>query len=99
MGGDGATTFDRVVEFGDGWIPIVRRDRNPVEKIPALRQRLEQAGRDPKSVPISIFFAPTNKPGLDALRAAGVARAIFSLPSEPRDKVLPLLDTYAALIR
>ncbi len=24
IGGDGATTFDRVVEFGDGWMPILR---------------------------------------------------------------------------
>src|SRR5262249_17245219 len=87
MGGDGATTFDRVVEFADGWMPIVRRDRNPVEKIPTLRQRLERAGRDPKTVPVSIFFAPPNKPGLEALEAAGVARAIFGLPSAPRDKV------------
>src|SRR5215475_11250144 len=50
---------------------------NPVEKIPTLRQRLERAGRDPKTVPVSIFFAPPNKPGLEALEAAGVARAIF----------------------
>lgn len=37
MGGDGPTTFDRVAEFGDGWMPILRPGRNPVDKIPALR--------------------------------------------------------------
>ena len=30
IGGDGATTFDRVVEFGDGWMPIMRPQTNPV---------------------------------------------------------------------
>jgi catechol 2,3-dioxygenase-like lactoylglutathione lyase family enzyme len=35
---------------------------------------------------------------VDALRAAGVARAIFGVPSEPRDAVLPRLDTLAKLI-
>jgi alkanesulfonate monooxygenase SsuD/methylene tetrahydromethanopterin reductase-like flavin-dependent oxidoreductase (luciferase family) len=93
MGGDAPTTFDRVAEFCDGWMPILRPGRNPVEKIPALRERLERAGRDPRSVAVSIFFAPAKKPDLEALAAAGVARAIFGLPSEPRDAVLPRLDT------
>jgi probable F420-dependent oxidoreductase len=98
MGGDGATTFDRVVEFCDGWMPIMRPNQNPVEKIPALRERLQKGGRDPKTVPITIFFAPPKKESLDALRAAGVSRAIFGLPSEPRDAVLPRLDSLAGLI-
>ena len=80
-------------------MPILRPGRNPVEKIPALRERLERAGRDPRSVPVSLFFAPPQKPALEALREAGVARAIFGLPSEPRDKVLPRLDAYADAIR
>jgi probable F420-dependent oxidoreductase len=98
MGGDGPTTFDRVVEFCDGWMPIMRPNQNPVEKIPALRERLQKAGRDPKSVPVSIFFAPPKKESLDALRAAGVSRAIFGVPSEARDAVLPRLDGLAKLI-
>jgi probable F420-dependent oxidoreductase len=98
MGGDGATTFDRVVEFCQGWMPIMRPNQNPVEKIPALRERLQKAGRDPKSVEIGIFFAPPKKDALDSLRAAGVSRAIFGLPSEPREAVLPRLDSLAKLI-
>ncbi len=86
IGGDGATTFDRVVEYGDGWMPIMRPHQNPVEQIPELRERLKQAGRDPKSAPVSIFFAPPKREALDALAAAGVQRAIFGLPSEPRDR-------------
>jgi probable F420-dependent oxidoreductase len=100
IGGDGATTFDRVVEFGDGWMPILRPHvPNPVEKIPELRERLKKAGRDPRSAPVSLFFAPPRKEALQALAAAGVERAIFGLPSEPRDAVLPRLDAYAAVIR
>jgi probable F420-dependent oxidoreductase len=98
MGGDGKTTFDRVVEFGDGWMPILRPKVNPVERIPLLRDRLKAAGRDPNSVPISLFFAPPKKPALDELASAGIDRAIFGLPSEPRDKILPRLDAYAAVI-
>src|SRR2546425_5771697 len=99
MGGDGPTTFDRVIEFCDGWMPIGIRSPNLPEKIAALRQRAEAAGRDPKSVAVTIFFAKPDRATVDALRAAGVDRAIFGVPSESRDKVLPLLDSYAPLLR
>jgi probable F420-dependent oxidoreductase len=99
IGGDGATTFDRVVEFGDGWMPIMRPKTNPLERIPELRERLKKAGRDPKSAPVSVFFAPPKKEALNALEAAGVERAIFGVPSEGREAVLPRLDAYAAAMR
>ena len=99
IGGDGPTTFDRVVEYGDGWMPLMRPQSNPVERIPQLRERLKRAGRDPDSAPVSLCFAPPKPEALDALAAAGVARAIFGLPSAPRDAILPRLDGYAKLIR
>ncbi|MBI3635551.1 MAG: LLM class F420-dependent oxidoreductase [Candidatus Rokubacteria bacterium] len=98
MGGDGPKTFERVVEFADGWMPILRPQTDPVAKIPALREALARAGRKPESAPVSIFFAPPNRNGLDRMVAAGVSRAIFGLPSAPRDEVLPKLDAYAKLI-
>src|SRR6266699_4344361 len=42
MGGDGPRTFDRVAEFGDGWMPLMRPNRNPADRIPELRARLAQ---------------------------------------------------------
>jgi len=99
IGGDGATTFDRVVEFGDGWMPLLRAKQNPLERIPELRERLKKAGRDPKSAPVSIFFAPPKRETLDALSAAGVARAIFGVPSESRDVVLARLDGYTKVMK
>jgi alkanesulfonate monooxygenase SsuD/methylene tetrahydromethanopterin reductase-like flavin-dependent oxidoreductase (luciferase family) len=80
-------------------MPIARPGRNPAEKIPALRQRAEKAGRDPKSISVTIFFARPDRATVDALRAAGVDRAIFGVPSEGREKVLPLLDSYMPLLR
>jgi probable F420-dependent oxidoreductase len=99
MGGDGDKTFDRVIEFADGWMPILRPHTNPVAKIPELRRRAEKAGRDPKSISISIFFAKADKAAIESLASAGVDRAIFGLPSAGKDKVLPLLDAYASVMR
>ncbi len=99
MGGDGATTFDRVIEFADGWMPLARQGRNPVAKIPELYRRAEKAGRDPRSISVTIFFAKPDKPSVNVLRGAGVARAIFGLPSAGRETVLPILDSYAGVMR
>ena len=73
--------------------------RNVQEKIAALHQRAEAAGRDPKSISITIFGANPDPSALDELESAGVERAIFMLPPADRDTVIPLLDKYSALIK
>jgi alkanesulfonate monooxygenase SsuD/methylene tetrahydromethanopterin reductase-like flavin-dependent oxidoreductase (luciferase family) len=98
MGGDGPTTFDRVVEFCDGWLPLGVRTTNFEEKIAALRKKAEEAGRDPSSISISIFAANAERKALDELERVGVERAIFFLPPEGRDKVLPILDRYVQVM-
>ena len=99
MGGDGPTTFDRVVEFCDGWMPIGYRMGNPAAKIAALRQRAEAAGRDPMSISITIFGANPERSALEQMESAGVERAIFMLPPAERETILPLLDKYGSLIK
>jgi probable F420-dependent oxidoreductase len=101
MGGDGATTFDRVVEFCDGWLPLLRGRPSQVlvPKLEVLRQRMRDAGRDPKSLDVSVFGVRPQKPIVDELAAAGVTRAIFMIPSEPRDAALSKLDGLVALTK
>jgi probable F420-dependent oxidoreductase len=102
MGGSGATTFDRVVEFGDGWMPIGgRASQGPglAEKIVQLKQQAKDAGRDPSTISVSIFGAQPEADEIQHLESIGVDRAVFSLPSEEKDKVLPLIDEYAKLIK
>jgi hypothetical protein len=57
-----------------------------------------EAGRDPASVPVSIFGAPEDPDRLRHYRDAGVARAIVALPSTKADEILPVLDRWARLI-
>jgi probable F420-dependent oxidoreductase len=98
MGGDGQTTFDRVIEFCDGWMPIGFRMGNLPEKIATLRQRAESAGRDPNTISISIFGANPDKATLEQLEGLGVERAIFFVPPAERDVVMPLVDKYSGFI-
>jgi probable F420-dependent oxidoreductase len=99
MGGDGPTTFDRVIEFCDGWIPIGIRSPNIASKVVDLRRRAEAAGRDPQSISVSIFGAKPDRAAIEELASAGVERVIFGLPSAGADAILPKLDEYAALMR
>jgi probable F420-dependent oxidoreductase len=97
VGGSGPTTFDRVLELGDGWMPIAPRvGRELPDRVVELQARARDAGR---SIPVTAFMAKAERRALDALEAVGVERAIFGLPSEAREQILPLLDTYARLIR
>src|SRR6266508_1195131 len=98
MGGDGPTTFDRVLEYCEGWMPIAgRMGPGLSDKIATLQRRAKDAGRGP--IPVTAFMVKPDRAAIDPLEAAGIDRAIFGVPSETADKVLPLLDTYAKLIR
>jgi probable F420-dependent oxidoreductase len=98
MGGDGPTTFDRVVEFCDGWMPIAGRGVTGLpEKIATLQRRAKEAGRGP--IPVTAFMPKPDRAVLDGLEAAGCERAVLGLPSDTADKILPMLDGYAKLIR
>ena len=57
------------------------------------------AGRDPASLPVSIFGAPADLDRLRRYRDLGIARAIVALPSASSDEILPVLDRWAELIR
>ncbi len=89
----------RVVDYCDGWIPIDLLIQDLPAAIADLRRRADKAGRDPASIPISIFWAKAEEAELRRYQSMGVERAILGVPAEPRDKVLPILDQYAELAR
>ncbi len=86
MGGSSKYVFKRVVEWGDGWMPVL----SPVEDIKAGRQRLNEmaqaAGRDPKEISVLAFGFPEKfrtRAAMDELAAAGVDQAtVWLLQSE-----------------
>ena len=98
MGGDGPTTFDRVIEYCDGWLPISFTGSNMAERIAALKQRAADAGRDPNSIGVTVSAVKPERANVEALAQAGAERVNFFLPPAGRETVLPLLDQYAELL-
>ncbi|MEY2430536.1 MAG: hypothetical protein QOC92_261 [Acidimicrobiaceae bacterium] len=96
IGGSGATTFDRILSYGDEWRPIMGRGPAIVDQIGDLQKRAADQGRGP--IPVSAFAAPPKAAALEGLAEAGVTRAVFFVPPAGRDVVLPLLDEYASLL-
>ena len=96
LGGGFPHGAKRAIEYGDGWMPIGTR-LNVLEVVPRFRQMAAEADRNPDEIELSIFGPNTEGDALKAYADAGVDRIIFNLPSEPADKVLPMLDEYAKL--
>ncbi|MGQ9572936.1 MAG: LLM class F420-dependent oxidoreductase [Dehalococcoidia bacterium] len=98
VGGDGPGTLQRVVEYGDGWIPIPGRGEKPLsERMAELNRLAAEAGRGP--IPVSLYGALPRPEVLQHYAELGVERCIFWLPPAPRDEILPLLDRNAELAR
>ncbi len=98
LGAHGPKGIDRVVRYCDGWIPI-GVFTNVEREMGTLAEAARAAGRDPKSIEVSVFGVAPDKDQLASYRDSGVARAVFSLPSAPREKLLPMLDRYEALMK
>jgi probable F420-dependent oxidoreductase len=85
VGGLGDRVLDRVVAYGDEWIPNrVRSPEQLGERIAELQRRAEAAGRE--RIPVTVFGAKSEVRLLERLKAAGVTRSLFYVRAgEPSD--------------
>jgi probable F420-dependent oxidoreductase len=89
VGGNGPTVLDRVLAFGDGWFPNYR---GPVlERIPELRRRAAEAGRD---IPVDLMGVPADPAVLERCEQAGVRRVSYWAPSAALSVIEPALDSF-----
>jgi alkanesulfonate monooxygenase SsuD/methylene tetrahydromethanopterin reductase-like flavin-dependent oxidoreductase (luciferase family) len=95
-GAGGPKLFVHMAEWGDGWIPI--GGRGIKDKLPALRQAFEKAGRDPGSAKIIPFGSLPSGGKLEYFKTLGIDEVVLGVDPGPRDVVLPVLDRYAAEI-
>jgi probable F420-dependent oxidoreductase len=101
IGGAFPYSARRAVRYGDGWMPqVTSADKIPLsEVIPRFRQMASDAGRDPAALRIIIGAQPPDLALIESYEKLGVEMVYPSLPSEPADKILPMLDQWAELVR
>jgi probable F420-dependent oxidoreductase len=97
VGGGGPHTFQRVVEYGDAWLPILARvEGNIKDRIDELNRMAAEKGRGP--IPVTAFGARPDAATIEEYEAAGIERCLLWLPAAPADEVMPVLERYAELV-
>jgi probable F420-dependent oxidoreductase len=87
----------RAIAYGDGWVPHARRPAygDVLNLLPQFATLVKAAGRDPVTLPITVFGVPEDADLIERYRDAGVARVVFNLQPAGPDEVLPALDRCA----
>ena len=97
VGGSFPYSARRAIAYGDGWLPSASAGKpDLLDEIPLFRQMAAEAGRDPASLPITVWYPPRDLELMKKYRDIGVDRVVFSVPSEPADVVRPHLDEIGA---
>ncbi|MEU8077832.1 LLM class F420-dependent oxidoreductase [Catellatospora citrea] len=88
VGGTGPTVLDRVLAFGDGWLPNWGEDAAVLDRIAELRARAQ------RPVQVQVMSVPADPAVLARLAEAGVHRAMHWLPSGPEAVVQRALEQW-----
>lgn len=99
VGGNGPSVEDRVIDFGDEWLPQGVNLDNMDEfgqRLASFQRRAVDAGRG--EIPVSMFYAQDDPKAVDRYAEIGVHRLVFGVDPVDRDTVLRRLDELATLI-
>jgi probable F420-dependent oxidoreductase len=94
VGGNGPRVLDRVLAYGDEWMPNRADPEELAGRILELRARATDAGRDP--IPVTVVGASPDAAEIERFSRAGVDRVVVWLPQENGGEVERGLDRYVA---
>jgi len=95
LGGSGERVLDRVIRFGDGWLPQPRNEPDMAGRMAELRRRAaEEAGRE--DITIIPFHTKSQPEFVEEMQEAGADGCVFWIPPEGRDETEGRLDRIAA---
>jgi probable F420-dependent oxidoreductase len=90
VGGNGPKVLERVVAYGDEWMPNRVKGEDFVARLEELRRLASDAGRSP--IPVTVYGASRKPEVLEEWAAHGVTRGVYWLPSGDADVVEQALD-------
>ena len=94
LGGAATNVFKRVVNYGDGWMPVRATPDSVRAGRAALDELADAAGRDPNSIQILIYGA-SSRDEIKQMEDAGANMATVRLVSTDPDKVMDGLEKLA----
>jgi probable F420-dependent oxidoreductase len=100
VGGNGPGAEDRVLDYGDEWLPQSGPFADVDEfrrRVAALQQRAADAGRG--RIPVTLFGVPPREGLLAELAAAGADRCLLPMAHLDPSATLTALDEWAGLIQ
>ena len=100
LGGDGPRTFERIIEYCDGWLPIVLPSLDLDGKIKELKDQAKNSVRNPEEITVScIIPAPlVNEEMIGKVKDSDVERVVLGVAPGKEDTVIPALDKLAKLV-
>jgi probable F420-dependent oxidoreductase len=101
LGGDARNVLERIVAWGDGWLPNRVTPDQLRDKRATLDRLAREAGRDPATITISVHGQPADRDLIKRLHDAGATRVIVrpaTTKSEP-DMVRELTRIADAVLR
>ncbi|MBB5897564.1 LLM class F420-dependent oxidoreductase [Kutzneria kofuensis] len=93
IGGNGPTVGDRVVEFGDGWMPNYGGRADDI-----VGRAREMQVRTDRKLDFVLMGAPAKASSLERFEAAGFRRVVFWLPSAGRGPIERALDRFETAV-
>lgn len=96
IGAQSPWAIRRVVEYGEGWYPIVVP--NFAQQMQQLNDECEKAGRNRDEIDVAALTFPADKSALEDLAELGVDRVIIGLPTLNEADTLRFLDDSAKIV-
>ena len=96
VGGNGPRVLDRVLAFGDEWMPNRMSDEDLAVRIAELGARASEAGRG--RIPVTVVGALPDAAAIERLAGVGVDRVVFWLPQDSPGAVEEGFERYVSAI-
>ena len=94
LGGNARNVLRRVIAYGDGWFPVRVSPEDVQTARATLDELAESAGRDPKSIQISVYGI-SDRDTMNRMEEAGADMVVSALGSDAGDQVLSAVEKLA----